>query len=745
MAINSLAETQRAPRNRGSLPLGSVLIALFTLSAAASILTLLNLVLPRNGEINASYPILTTVSIVAVVLAGTLFRFVGLEIALDRSRPIRQRMTAATLAMSLMLFSTLLNGSFFWEILGQKEANRLELQRTSDTFLGPLTERSRQLERGARALEAVAEVAQRRAIMEANSGGTCDSVVGPSGRGPAFEERTRVAYMLEASSRNLTAEVNAFSRMVAELGARANAALADSRFATAETLRNERRRLLEGARTANARFRGVEGARSSIALELRRLSQELRNSPRCPDAVLATDVQRAASNLSLLVTPLPDVPSFQESNPTTEYIVRLAKLFRGGDNPLRLSLVLLPFIFASFVEVAIFLLSLLRSNSSALALSEHVVTNPLQLRLALEGRAGKVLSALLNEDLVRLRDQAFFALAVPPEGATQAMRREFDEKRAALKLLSTSKLVQEIDARSVWPRLQNWVLAVTSIALGTYAKVKLELRTSGRGRGGLEEIVVVEVAPEALASIAELAALGHSSSSNLGATGGAPHVPGPRQHGEVRPIDIFISYSSRERAIASVFAEVLVAEGFSVWWDPDLYPGETFDDVIQAHLGAARSVLVLWSARSVTSRWVRSEATFGLSKGLLVPAQIDNCELPVAFLLVQTIKLDGWRGNRDDPRWRGLVDSLRIILASPQPAPLRAPAQPRISEEMDLAFWSTVRDSTDPEELRAYLRSHPTGHFRELAELRAKKLARSRLPKGKEPKGKGRLPIAETS
>ncbi|MGA7263691.1 MAG: hypothetical protein WBX30_22770 [Stellaceae bacterium] len=40
------------------------------------------------------------------------------------------------------------------------------------------------------------------------------------------------------------------------------------------------------------------------------------------------------------------------------------------------------------------------------------------------------------------------------------------------------------------------------------------------------------------------------------------------------------------------------------------------------------------------------------------------------------------------------------------------------ADELDLAFWNSVKDSPRREELQAYLDQHPTGHFAALARAR---------------------------
>ncbi len=54
--------------------------------------------------------------------------------------------------------------------------------------------------------------------------------------------------------------------------------------------------------------------------------------------------------------------------------------------------------------------------------------------------------------------------------------------------------------------------------------------------------------------------------------------------GRVSDTDIFLSYARQDRGTARLFADGLVAEGFSVWWDASLRSGETFDEVIERNL-----------------------------------------------------------------------------------------------------------------------------------------------------------------
>lgn len=126
--------------------------------------------------------------------------------------------------------------------------------------------------------------------------------------------------------------------------------------------------------------------------------------------------------------------------------------------------------------------------------------------------------------------------------------------------------------------------------------------------------------------------------------------------------DIFISYSREERPAARHFAESFAAEGFDVWWDNALRSGETFDEIIERELRAAKAVVVLWSPRSVASRWVRAEATLADRGNKLVPVIIESCDLPIIFELTQAANLANWAGDTSDSRWRRLVADLRRLV-----------------------------------------------------------------------------------
>jgi TolB-like protein len=144
--------------------------------------------------------------------------------------------------------------------------------------------------------------------------------------------------------------------------------------------------------------------------------------------------------------------------------------------------------------------------------------------------------------------------------------------------------------------------------------------------------------------------------------------------------DIFLSYNREDQAAAKRFAEGFEAAGLSVWWDVTLRSGEAYDEVTEEALRTAKAVVVLWSTKSVVSRWVRAEATLADRKRTLVPARIEPCDLPIMFELTQTAELSNWQGDAGDPTWSAfLIDVRRMVgtQASSPPAAVQSAVKPR--------------------------------------------------------------------
>jgi adenylate cyclase len=109
--------------------------------------------------------------------------------------------------------------------------------------------------------------------------------------------------------------------------------------------------------------------------------------------------------------------------------------------------------------------------------------------------------------------------------------------------------------------------------------------------------------------------------------------------------DVFVSYARADKARVAPLVAALEANGWSVWWDPEISPGKEFDDEIDEALQAAKAVLVVWTPTSVVSRWVRGEARDAAERGVLVPVRFDQARLPIDVRAIHTTDLDDWGEN----------------------------------------------------------------------------------------------------
>jgi TolB-like protein len=180
--------------------------------------------------------------------------------------------------------------------------------------------------------------------------------------------------------------------------------------------------------------------------------------------------------------------------------------------------------------------------------------------------------------------------------------------------------------------------------------------------------------------------------------------------------DIFLSYSRDDQATARLYAEGFEREGLSVWWDQTLRSGESYDEVTEQSLQDARAVVVLWSRKSVSSRWVRAEATQAERGKKLMPVMIEPCTRPIMFELTHTADMAHWKGDPDDAAWKIYAADVRRFVqkdALPAPAPVaprsvtdsRNPSRRHVGVAVALVaalalgtsiFWATAHRSDQP-------------------------------------------------
>lgn len=128
--------------------------------------------------------------------------------------------------------------------------------------------------------------------------------------------------------------------------------------------------------------------------------------------------------------------------------------------------------------------------------------------------------------------------------------------------------------------------------------------------------------------------------------------------------DIFVSYSSEDREAVASLVKSLEMQSWTVWWDREISPGAGFADEIDREIQEASCVVVVWSQRSIESRWVKSEALEAMERDILVPVKLEDVRVPVAFKQVQMVDLRGWPEPERDDQYPSLMKAIAALVGA---------------------------------------------------------------------------------
>jgi hypothetical protein len=109
--------------------------------------------------------------------------------------------------------------------------------------------------------------------------------------------------------------------------------------------------------------------------------------------------------------------------------------------------------------------------------------------------------------------------------------------------------------------------------------------------------------------------------------------------------ELFLSYAHQDIGRAQTLAQLLEANGLTVWWDRRMIAGDKINDVIDEELEKAKGIIVLWSRISVKSDWVRGEASTAQELGKLIPIKIEDCKLPIQYRGIHTPEVYKGKGE----------------------------------------------------------------------------------------------------
>ena len=97
--------------------------------------------------------------------------------------------------------------------------------------------------------------------------------------------------------------------------------------------------------------------------------------------------------------------------------------------------------------------------------------------------------------------------------------------------------------------------------------------------------------------------------------------------------DVFISHSSKDKAIADQLCNALEAKGLKCWIAPrDIVPGSEWAAAISNAINSTKVMLLIYSHNSAQSTQVPKEVNIAEKKGkFIIPYKVDDAELTGAF------------------------------------------------------------------------------------------------------------------
>ncbi|MBC7769703.1 MAG: TIR domain-containing protein [Phycisphaerales bacterium] len=143
--------------------------------------------------------------------------------------------------------------------------------------------------------------------------------------------------------------------------------------------------------------------------------------------------------------------------------------------------------------------------------------------------------------------------------------------------------------------------------------------------------------------------------------------------------DIFISYAHEDQSFVRLMVPALEAEGFSVWWDHSIPPGQSWDTFIAAGIRDAKAAIVVWSPHSASSDWVKEEATLARSGAKYLPVQIGGAAPPIGFQRIQAAQLSAWQGEPNNAQWQMLLRAAHELVGGERSEVIPAPGAARPS------------------------------------------------------------------
>ena len=91
--------------------------------------------------------------------------------------------------------------------------------------------------------------------------------------------------------------------------------------------------------------------------------------------------------------------------------------------------------------------------------------------------------------------------------------------------------------------------------------------------------------------------------------------------------DVFISYSSKNKAVADALCHFLEEKKIRCWIAPrDILPGQDYAEAIALAMSEVKCFILVYSAFSLASQWVKKETNLAVTREkIIIPFRIEDC------------------------------------------------------------------------------------------------------------------------
>ena len=124
---------------------------------------------------------------------------------------------------------------------------------------------------------------------------------------------------------------------------------------------------------------------------------------------------------------------------------------------------------------------------------------------------------------------------------------------------------------------------------------------------------------------------------------------------------VFLSYARFDSELGERIVAGLRSLEVECWWDRDM-PGVDWPREIERQIDAMSALVVIWTAASKDSKYVRAEAIPAFDREKLINIMFGVKEPPLPFNLYNGFQLDDWSGREPHEGWTRLVRTLEAKL-----------------------------------------------------------------------------------